>query len=170
MLFLCASYIGNKAQKTSGTLLMTNSIHEFMTIHFSFTRISSNTINHTTIADFQQLDFRVDLMNNLLFCYSSHETWNVNCSVAVLSGIKPSQTWFISSSCNGAANLPFLFSERDKQHFLVLGPPAASLSGHKMLNEHHAHKMRNKPFKQVRYGIHTQAIIKLELLGFALRF
>ena len=100
-----------------------------------------------------KLDFRVDLVDNLVFHYSSQETWNVNCPVAVLSGVKPSLTRFISSSfCNGSANLPFLFSERDKQHFFMLGLPAAmfslsSLSSHKMLNEHHTHKTWYKPFK-----------------------
>ena len=139
-----------------------------MTIIFSLARLCSNTINHTTIAGFRQLDFRVDLMDNLLFRYSSHETWNANCSVVVLSGVKPSQTRFISSSCNGSANPPFLFSERDKRRVFVLGLPVASLSGHEMLNKHHAHKTWYKPFKprfRVRYGIHTRAIIKLELEG-----
>ena len=72
--------------KTSGTLLMTNTfMNIIMTIRFSLARFCSNTINHTTIAGFWQLDFWVELMDNLLFCYSSHETWNANCSVAVLS-------------------------------------------------------------------------------------
>ena len=58
-----------------------------------------------------------------------------------MSGIKPSQTRFISSSGNGSADLPFFFSKRDKcrifvlglvlvWHQTMLGPPAASLSGH----------------------------------------
>ena len=141
-----------------GPHLMTNTfMNIIMTIHFSLTRLCSNTINHTTIAGFRQLDFRVDLMDNLPFHYSSHETWNANCSLAVLLGVKPSQTWFISSSCNGSANLPFLFSERDKQHVFVLGPPAASLSaGHEMLNEYYTYKTWYKPLKSlflVRYGI-----------------
>ena len=53
--------IGNKAPKTSGTSLMTNTfMNIIMTIRFSLTRLCSNTIYHTTIAGFWQLDFRVD--------------------------------------------------------------------------------------------------------------
>ena len=86
MVFLCASYIGNKAPKTSGTSLMTNTfMNIIMTIRFSLAWLCSNTINHTTIAGFRQLDFQVELMDNLLFRYSSHATWNTNCTVAVLS-------------------------------------------------------------------------------------
>ena len=85
-----------------------------------------------------------------------------------MSGIKPSQTWFISSSCNGSADLPFLFSERDKRRVFVLGlvwcqkmlgPPAALLSGHKMLNEHNAHKTWYKPLKSQFLVLRLRALI-----------
>ena len=72
--FLMRILYRQQDSKTSGTSLMTNTfMNIIMTICFSLAWLCSNTINHTIIAGFWQLDFRVELMDNLLFRYSSHE-------------------------------------------------------------------------------------------------
>ena len=130
MLFLCTSYNSNKAPKTSGTSLMTNGVHEYiMTIRFSLAQVCSNTVNHTTIASFWQLDFQVDLMDNLLFRYSSYGTWNVNCSVAGVVGSKAFaytiHLFFLQWIC---MEICLSSSAKETSDTFVLGSPACSLT------------------------------------------